>query len=279
MTIIKVLKWAVTEFDKAKIPSALLDAEVLLMHVIKKSKEFILINPDQKITKSQENKFISLVKKRKKFEPVAYLTGTKEFYDFNFIVNKHVLIPRPETELLVEEVIKYVGHKKITVVDIGTGSGAIAISLKKNLPNINLIATDISQSALKIAQKNSELNGVKINFIKTNLISGINQKIDIMVANLPYIPEAEKKLKNIYTAPLKYEPAQALYAGKYGLDAYEELFKQINKLTSKPTAIFCEIGSTYINKTQALTKKYFPNSTVEIKKDLCGKNRLLIIKN
>lgn len=278
MTIIETEKIGVEKLNQFKIPSAILDAEVLLSYVLKKSKEFILTNPEFKITKQQQNKYIALIKRRQKSEPVAYLTGEKEFYGLKFIVNKNVLIPRPETELLIEEAKKFINDQKLTIVDVGCGSGAIAITLKKYLPKNKLIATDISQAAINVAKKNSNLNKVKVEFIKTDLIKNIKEKIDVIVANLPYVPEEEKKIKNVFSAPLKYEPAKALYAGKYGLDLYEKLFKQINKLNIKPKILFCEIGSTYTDKVKNLSKKYFPKSNIEIKKDLCGKNRLMIIK-
>jgi len=278
MTIIEAQKLGAEKLTRASIPSAILDAEVLLMLVLKKSKEYIFTNPEINITKTQENKYKSLIKRRAKFEPIAYLIGKKEFYGLSFMVNKNVLIPRPETELLIEEVIKYVGKNKYYIVDVGTGSGAIAITLKKYLPQIEVAATDISNLALRVAQKNAQLNKVDIKFITTDLISKISDKIEIVVANLPYVPDSEKRIKNVFSAPLKYEPAKALYAGRYGLDIYEKLFKQVNKLEIKPKALFCEIGSTYINKTMALVKKYFPQAKVEIKKDLCGKDRLLIIE-
>lgn len=279
MTIIDAEKLGADILKRAQIPSAILDAEVLLFYVLKKSKEFIFTNPKIKITKTQEKKYKSLINRRAKFEPIAYLTGKKEFYGLEFGVNKNVLIPRPETELLVEEVIKYVGHRNITIADVGCGSGAIAVSLKKYLPKTKIIATDISQLAINVAKKNANLNKVGIRFIKTNLISKVSDKIDIIVANLPYVPEEEKKIKNIFSAPLKYEPVEGLYGGRYGLDVYEKLFQQVNNLLNKPKALFCEIGSTYSKKTLALAKAHFPGSKIEIKKDLCGKNRLLIIKN
>ncbi|MDO8669272.1 MAG: peptide chain release factor N(5)-glutamine methyltransferase [Candidatus Buchananbacteria bacterium] len=279
MTIIEAGKIAADKLNQAKVPSAILDAEVLLACTLKKSKEFILANPKLKITKAQEKKYKALVKRRSKFEPVAYLTGEKEFYGLRFLVNKNVLIPRPETELLVEEVIKYVGTKSLTICDVGTGSGAIAVALKKYLPQTKIIATDISKSALNTAKKNADLNKAEISFIKTNLIYNIKDKIDLIAANLPYVPEEEKKIKNVFSKPLKYEPAGALYAGRYGLDSYEKLFQQTSNLPRKPTALFCEIGSNYAQKNKKMAQEYFPQAKIEIKNDLCDKKRLMIIKN
>ena len=278
MTIIEAQKFGAKQLKEAKIPSAILDAEVLLSYTIKKSKEFIFTNPKTKITKLSEIKYKSLIKKRKRYHPVAYLVGQKQFYSLNILVNKNVLIPRPETELLIDEVIKFAKNKKLIIIDIGTGSGAIAIAIKKNLPDANVIASDISKRALSVAKINAKKNKTDIEFIHSDLLSGIsNTKIDIIVANLPYVPKEEKKSNNSLTRSLKYEPIEALYSGKYGLDEYTKLFEQIKYAGIKPQAIFCEIGNQYIDKTKELAKKNFPDRKIKIKKDLCGKNRLLII--
>src|SRR3989344_5687482 len=196
MTIIGAQKFAVAKLKKVDATSAILEAEVLLSAVLNQSKEFILTNPQLKITKAQEKKYKSLIKRREKFEPVAYLTREKEFYGLNFQVNKNVLIPRPETELLVEEIINEIKKSeiwnlkslpvqtgKIVIVDVGTGSGAIAIALKKHLPPTKIIATDNSLAALKVARNNAKLNKVKIQFIYSDLISKVKDKIDIIAAN------------------------------------------------------------------------------------------------
>ena len=286
MTIIEAEKFGADKLKKVDITSAILETEVLLSAILNQSKELILANPNLKITKAQEKKYKSLIKRREKFEPVAYLIGKKEFYGLTFKVNKNVLIPRPETELLVDEVINFVTETKkqknkktkINIIDIGTGSGAIAIALKTHLPQAKIIATDNSKAALKVAQINAELNKTEIQFIYSDLISKIKDKIDIIAANLPYLPSEEKDSKNIFSLALKYEPKPALFAGQYGLGEYEKLFKQIKNLKIKPQVIVCEIGPTYINKTKKLVKENFPNWRLKIKKDLCGKNRLLIIK-
>ena len=280
MTIIEARKFGAQKLDQAKMPSAVLDAEILLSYIIKKPKEYIFANPKIQLTKKQENLYKKLIKRRSKFEPVAYIIGYQEFFDLDLLVNKNVLIPRPETELLIEEVIKFTKNTQFKILDVGTGSGAIAIALKKNLPNTEVFASDISKSALKVAQKNIKLNKVDIKLVRSNLLNEFkNGKFDVIVANLPYVPDKNKKIKNQFTKPLKFEPAKALYAGRYGLDAYEKLFKQIVKLKNRPTAIFCEIGDEYLEKTEALVKKIFPTWKMEIKKDLCGKNRLLILKS
>jgi len=224
MQINNLLFWAIKK-------TTALDAEVLLSHTLNKPKSFLYTYPEKKLTQAQVRKYKSLISRRAKHEPVAYITGHKEFYGLDFYVNQHTLIPRPETEALVEKIIK---NKDIhSIADIGTGSGCIAIALAKNNPKLNIYAIDISSKALTVARKNAKAHKVKnITFKQGNLLEPIkNIKLDAIVANLPYL--SEKVYKKNYQH-LKYEPKQALYAGKDGLDYYKKLLKQINKLKHKP---------------------------------------------
>ncbi|MEK7653389.1 MAG: HemK/PrmC family methyltransferase, partial [Patescibacteria group bacterium] len=193
MTINKTLQTATKKLKRAKMPSAELDAEVLLSCAVKKPKEFLFTHPEYQLNKKQEQKFNRFISCRAKGEPVAYLIGHKEFFGLDFVVNKNVLIPRPETELLVEEVINFVkktiSHKPYAIYDVGTGSGNIAIALAKNLPRAKIIATEKSAKALIMAKKNTRLNKVKIDFYRGDLLTPVkNKKIDVVVANLPYLP-------------------------------------------------------------------------------------------
>lgn len=276
-TIQEVLASSVKKLRNSKIPSAQLDAEVLLSFTIKKPKEFIYSHPEYKLTKVQQIKFQKIISRRTKYEPIAYITGQKEFFGLDFCVDKNVLIPRPETELLIEGVINYIKRVKLNIIDIGTGSGCIAITLKKYLPKANVTATDISKHALNAAQKNAKKHKVKINFIQSDLLKNLsNKKIDIIIANLPYLDDKQKNQRT-ETRFLKHEPQLAFGGGKYGLEIYEKLFQQINQLKYQPQVIFCEIGHAYLNQTRKLVKKYFPQQNFKIKKDLSDKNRILII--
>ena len=232
------------------VDSSALDADILLSFVLKKSKEFLYTYPEKKLTKNQLAKFNQLINRRLKREPVAYLINRKEFYGLDFYVDKNVLIPRPLTESLVEQVIKEVGNKKATIADIGTGSGCIAIALKKHLPQATIYATDISPAALKVAKKNAKKHRVKIKFLKGDLLKPFLpsrkatrpgrvafKKIDIIIANLPYL------IKNQIKNELKYEPKTALLGG----DKYiKELLRQVKKLNppsgGQLKKIFLETG-------------------------------------
>ncbi|MFH1457215.1 MAG: peptide chain release factor N(5)-glutamine methyltransferase [Patescibacteria group bacterium] len=264
-----------------------IDAEILLQHTIKKNKTYIHTHPEFKLNKQQEKKYKKYIFLRKTGLPAAYIVGHKEFYGLNFLVNKKVLIPRPETELLVEEALlklktKITKHrKKINIIDMGTGSGCIIISIAKNIidKNIKFYATDISKKALAVAQKNVKLNNIynKIKFIKSDLLKNINSKLylqnSILIANLPYLPDNFNK-KN-----LKYEPACALYAGKDGLYLYYRLFSEIKKSKYKPEYILLEFGCNQARELKKIIKNNLPEYIIKIKKDLAGLNRVIILKN
>ena len=272
MNISQILKQEIRRF---KTPSSILDVQVLLALVLKKSKEFILSHPEFKLTKNQTEKYQRLNIRRANGEPVAYLVGQKEFYGLNFMVNKNVLIPRPETELIIDEVIQLVTSRQSpTIIDVGTGSGCIAITLKKLLPKAEIIAIDKSKSALSVAKINATTHKTKIKFVHNDLLNKITKiKPAIIVANLPYVTNQEIK-----TSPdLKFEPHVALAGGKTGLDLYEKLFSQIIKLKISPQVIICEIGQPHWRQAIKLAQKYFPGSNIEIKPDLAGKNRVLFI--
>ncbi len=279
MTIDNILNWAQLRLNKTS-PSANLDAEILLSFILKKDKIFLYSHPENKLTSTQLIKFKKIIDRRLQGEPIAYLTGTKEFYNLNFIVNKYVLIPRPETEIIVAEILK---NRKIkTIADIGTGSGCIATALAKNNSKLKIYASDISASAINIARKNAINNKInkQITFKKGDLLKPFkNIKLDAIVANLPYLDIKHKNLLNSSeTVGLKFEPTIALYAGKDGLDSYRQLFKQIKQLKHTPNFIYLEIGHLQTIKIKKIIKTNLPSVKINIKKDLAGLNRLIIIK-
>ncbi len=273
--------------NKSKIPTPGLDSEVLFSFAIGRTKEFIYTYPEKEISNKELKYFFSLINKRANYFPVAYITGQREFYGMNFQVNKNVLVPCPETELLVEEVIDYCSKRKgndLTIADIGTGSGIIALTLKKYLPNSKILATDKSKKALKIARINGRKLKLKISYYSGNLLEPIKlKKIDIIVANMPYVDSKGKNYHrssnlSVHKKILSKMPSISLFGGKYGLEIYEKFFKQIVKLKYSPEAIFCEIGHSYLVQTKKLVNNIFPKSQFEIKKDLAGLNRILIIR-
>lgn len=292
MTIRQLLNLA-TDKLKNKSTSPELDAEVLLAHVLKQSKEYLFQNQEstrlparQGIKNQEQKKFQQLVKKRATGWPVAYLTHEKEFFGLNFYVDQNVLIPRPETEGLVEMAtkkiidykLKIINDKPLSVLDLGTGSGCIIIALANNLQskiyNLKFFASDISQAALKIAKQNAKRHEVSILFKQSDLLAAWkNQRFDIIVANLPYLARQ--------TDPsTKFEPKQALIAKKQGLALIEKLFKQLAvpfPLPPSPSTLLLEIGHDQGPKIKNLAKVYLPGYQCKIFKDLSGLNRLVLL--
>lgn len=268
MTIRESLNQAISLLSKSRSTSPVLDAEVLLLHVLNKPKEYIFLNPDKALTASQQAKFSSLVKQRRMLWPVAYITGTKSFMGRDFHVNQDVLIPRPVTEELVEMVLQKMNGKNLSVLDIGTGSGCIIVSLAKSTKG-KFFASDISAEALKVARKNAKIHKAKITFKEGSLLNPWRkQHLDIIVTNLPYLAKE--------TDPsTKFEPKLALVAKKKGLALYEELFQQIP--TSAPD-IFLEIGHDQGKSITALAKKYLPSYGIKILKDFTGRTRFAILQ-
>lgn len=235
-------------------------------------------------------------------KPKQYIQGFVEFYKLKFKVTPDALIPRPETELLVDEVLKSIKYyvlrikDKVTVVDVGTGAGNIAISIAKNLnfhprgvsSNISIIATDISSKALKLAKQNAKLHGVdnKILFIRSDLLTSKSQKSvrsdtemfypDIIVSNLPYIPSS--RIPYLDSSVKDYEPHIALDGGSDGFELYRKLFAQIKEKKLKPSLVVGEIDYTHGEIAIDEAYRYFPESKVEIKSDLAHRQRILIVR-
>lgn len=213
--------------------------------------------------------------------PSQYIKGWVEFYKLKFKVNENVLIPRPETELLVDEVLKFIIHNSpCTILDLGTGSGNIAISLACNLKgcNVKIIATDISPKALKVAKQNAKLHGVgkQITFVESNLLEKITLQPDIIVANLPYIPNY--RIPYLDSSVKNFEPHIAFDGGSDGFELYRKLFSQIKKKGWKPKLIIGEIDYTHRELAYHESYKYFPATQIEVKTDLAHKQRILLIR-
>ncbi|MFH1822918.1 MAG: peptide chain release factor N(5)-glutamine methyltransferase [Patescibacteria group bacterium] len=268
-----------------------LEAEILLSFILNSRREYILTHPEKKLTKSQIRRYELCIIRRCKDEPIAYIIRNKQFYGLEFFVNKHVLIPRPETELMVDEALNLITHNSqpITLIDVGTGSGCMIISLLKKFKTKNLkskiqfYAIDISKPALSIARKNAKLHKVdnKINFIHGNLLQPVIKNLKLLeirnynlviLANLPYLTPAQ--IKN--SPSIKLEPKLAFSAGKDGLKYYRQLFKQI-KLIPAPCNILCEIDPSQKTKIIKLINNVLPKAIIKIKKDLKGHDRLISI--
>jgi len=270
-----------------------LERQIILAHILKKSREYVLAHPEIRLTGAQKTRFDKLIKRRLHHEPMAYILGRKGFYGLDFKVNKNTLIPRPETELLVEEALKKIRDTKYqipyTIIDIGTGSGNIIISIAKNsikyqVSNIKYFGIDISSKALSVAKHNAKKHCIdkKIRFIKSNLLDFLirdtRYKIQdtILVANLPYLSE------EIYGSAMPdvkdFEPKSALLSRNDGLNHYDRLLQQIKTLKEKCSMLHVschmEISPEQKSKITNLIKKYFPRANIEFRKDLSGRWRL-----
>lgn len=274
-----------------------LDFILLLCYASKKTKEFILAHEEYTLNFFEYLKLKLALKKYKQGFSIATITHHKEFCDLNFYVNKHTLIPRPETELMVEEAVNYINEEliknktqNILMIDIGTGSGCIPISILKKLEHKNLktIATDISNKALKIAKRNAVIHNVNINFLGGDLLEPIlknnsiiqhciNAKI-ILTANLPYLTDEQFKTE----LSIQKEPYTALVAQKDGLKLYEKLLEQIQKAYSTyhlSLVAFFEIDPSQTETIISFIKKFFPQNSVHIKKDFKNQDRLVCFKD
>lgn len=226
-----------------------------------------------------EDNLEEAIKRLEAGEPVQYIVGDVDFYGNIIKVNKNVLIPRRETEELVEKTMEYIKKlfpkENINILDIGTGSGCIPITLKKHFPGNNISAIDISQEALKVAVDNSISNNVKINFIHSNLFENISGKYHCIISNPPYIKEDEE----IMDIVKNNEPHLALYAPNEGLYFYEEILKEANKYLEDKFIIAFEIGETQGQDILNMAGKYFPNSKLVLEKDLQHLDRFVFIIN
>ena len=255
MKALEAIKFGSQKLKENKIPSFILDSEILLSKSLRKTREEILTNLDQKINKKEMLVFHNYLHRRLKNEPIAYILEEKEFWSKNFYVNKATLIPRPETELLVDKLLKIFNDKKITILDIGTGSGCIILSLLSELKNSTGVGFDISSNAILVAKKNaSKLKLLKrIKLWKKSFEKIFNYKFDLIVSNPPYIEK--KEFINLSYDIKKYEPKIALDGGNDGLDLIKKvIYKSKNILKIKGT-LALEIGNEQYRKVSKILVK------------------------
>lgn len=296
-TIGELLIWTQGYFRGRGIADARLEAELLLAHALNRNRVYLYANYDAPSNLSEREAYRSLIKRRAAGEPLAYITGVKEFMSLEFKVSPEVLIPRPETELLVERVIELAGKAfapakspdifseisapardteyTIKICDVGTGSGAIAISLAYYLPEARLYATDLSPAALEIARDNAAQHGVLVNFFEGDLLTPVQEAgpFNIIAANLPYISAAE--YSHLDRGIIDYEPRQALLATGDGLDLYRRLLPQAWDLLTPGGYILYEIGSEQGQSALALMDNFMQ---AELLRDLAGRDRVIVAR-
>lgn len=271
MTIKQALNLARQNLDS-------IDAKVLLKFILKKDNTYIIANANKEMSRDEENKLQESIQKIKDGFPLQYITHNQEFMGINFEINQNVLIPQPDTEILVENTIGLVlgnkslenqedSKKTMQILDLCTGSGAIAVSLKKYLPDVKIFASDISEKALEVAKKNAKNNNVEIEFIKSDMFENIHEKFDIIVSNPPYIKseEIEKLSKEVQN-----EPKVALDGGKDGLKFYKIISREIKNYLKENGTLLMEIGYDEANEVM----KLFENSTCI--KDYANNDRVIV---
>jgi release factor glutamine methyltransferase len=282
-TIKDALEYAVGKLAHEEQKSAVLDAQVLLGYVLDVDRATLYTYPERALTSEQEQQFFQLIERREHGEPVAYLTGHKEFYGLDFFVDRRVLIPRPETELLVEIALntirKRINARRIPIVaDIGTGSGAIPIALAVEEPLLPyLYASDVSTEALQVARLNCQRHHVeqRVHLLRGDLLAPFPEPVDVLIANLPYVGTDEMNI----LAPdiLAYEPHLALFSGPNGLDLIGRLLIEAKQsaILADEAVLLLEIGYQQRQTLTRLVNELWPRANIAFKRDFAGWDRVL----
>ncbi|NKC69176.1 peptide chain release factor N(5)-glutamine methyltransferase [Vagococcus fluvialis] len=275
-TYFEVLKWASSFLENNHQEACI--AEYLLLEKNRWTKTDLLMNFKKQMPLAEYNAYKTDLEKVTLHIPVQYLIGSTEFYGRRFKVNEHTLIPRPETEELVELILKDNHQENLEVVDIGTGTGIIALSLSLENPTWKVTGLDISKEALKIATKNNQALEGQVHFLESDVLSKFpkNKKIDILVSNPPYISydEWEEMDKSVR----EYEPKQALFAENNGLAIYEKIAKESTTVLSETGRIYLEIGYLQGESVSQIFKEAYPTKSVRVIKDLNGQDRIIEVK-
>lgn len=275
-TYFEVLKWA-SSFLENNHQEAYI-AEYLLLEKNGWTKTDLLMNFKNQMSLTEYNDYKADLEKVTQHIPVQYLIGSTEFYGRRFTVNEHTLIPRPETEELVELILKDNYQENLEVVDIGTGTGVIALSLSLENPTWKVTGLDISKEALKIATRNNQALEGQVHFLESDVLSKFpkNKKIDILVSNPPYISYDE--WEEMDESVREYEPKQALFAENNGLAIYEKIAKESTPVLSETGRIYLEIGYLQGDSVSQIFKEAYPTKSVRVIKDLNGQDRIIEVK-
>ncbi|MGG2075493.1 peptide chain release factor N(5)-glutamine methyltransferase [Lysinibacillus irui] len=274
--VMEALEWASSFLvDNGREQTA---ARIVMQHVLGTSYSEVMLHLQDELTAEQQETFKALLEEHVSGRPVQYCVGSEEFYGRSFLVDESVLIPRPETEELVLGTInrlpKLFQHQTLKLADIGTGSGAIAISMKLECPELTVIATDLSEDALATAQKNAQRLEADIDFRLGDLTAPLaGEKFDIVLSNPPYI--AFDEAQEMSSVVLEHEPHSALFAEEDGLILYRKLAEQLPFYMNSPALIGLEIGYTQGEKVAKFFQDNFPQATVSIEKDINGKPRMI----
>ena len=276
MTRGEALKRAREMLVRHHVEDAAFEAELLLRHTLKIDRAQLYTEPDCEMKQKQADTYKTFIKRRIKGEPSAYITGHREFFGLDFHVDKHVLIPRPETELLIEQtILRAKNYRNPVIIDVGTGSGAIAVSLAKNLPDAEIYAVDISKAALKVAGRNRLAYEVadKVKLLRGDLLEPVPSQVDIIVANLPYVLTSDVAQVNT----TGFEPSLALDGGADGMDVVQRLCLQAKDRLRPAGCLLLEIGLGQSQKILDLLRELCPAANFEILPDLSGIARVVCL--
>lgn len=286
-SIAEWLKWARERLAGAGVDSPALDAELLLAHALQRDRSWVLAHPEHIMTPSEQALAEQLVSRRQRREPLAYILGSQPFFGLDLLVTPAVLIPRPETEELVERAIQWLNQRaagrretlaSLRVIDVGTGSGAIALALAYALPELHVIGVDDAAPALEVARTNARRLGLerRVHFAAGDLLLPFAGPFDLILANLPYIPSAE--LPTLMPEVSQYEPRRALDGGSDGLEPLRRLLTQACTKLAPDGALMAEIGSQQGTPALAAASALMPDCRARVEKDLAGLDRILIVE-
>ncbi|HBH86412.1 MAG TPA: peptide chain release factor N(5)-glutamine methyltransferase [Syntrophaceae bacterium] len=281
MDIASVLNKAIASLGNQGFATARIDAEVLLCSVLKKERTFFYSHPGEQLTEREREEYQQLIERRRHGEPVAYIVGIKEFWSLPFEVTRHVLIPRPETEILVEEVLKVCADGKVKnprILEIGTGCGAISVSLASELKDAHIVATDISAEAVSVAMKNAHNNGVvnQISFLLGNLFQPVLGKFDLIVSNPPYISE-----EDYGRLPLEvqgFEPKASLLAGPDGTEFHRAIIREGIVYMESGGWLLMEMGAGQQHRMENMLKESHLYDSIAFRADYAGIERVSIAR-
>ena len=278
MKIEELLRYGKEKLEKQKVEDTSIISRILMQYVLKIDRNKLIINKNDNVDINKENEYKEYIEKIIKGKPVQYITNNQEFMKLNFYVDENVLIPQPDTEILVEKVIKSIDiMENIEILDMCTGSGCVGISLAKNIKNTKVTLVDISKEAIEIAKKNAIQNEVenKITFIQSDMFENVKGKFDIIVSNPPYI---KTNIIQTLDKQVQNEPHIALDGGEDGLDFYKILINEAHKYLKKDGKIFLEIGYDQKQEVESLAKQSKHYKKIETIKDLSQNDRVIILE-
>jgi release factor glutamine methyltransferase len=279
-TIRELIRQTQQTLEAAHIPDARLEAEVLLTNVMRMPRQELFANQEAEVGDQQEQGLTQMLERRLKREPLAYILGYKEFYGVNLLVTPSVMIPRPETESLVEHALfmSLMGMEttELVIADVGTGCGAIAVNLALHLPAARIYATDNSDPALDVASYNVRTHNVadRITLCQGNLLEPVPEPVDLIVANLPYIPSS--RLPHLQPE-IQWEPREALDGGPDGLESIRRLLSQATTRLKEHGVILLELDPEQAPAVEGLARQLFPEAATSVEQDLAHQDRIFVI--